>query len=107
MNKYITDESIVHGLLILAFCVDGFLHRFSVPHVIAILGVLLIHYRRDALPAIENKKGANPAAESVEYAQLKFDVEMLQEKVTQLNALIAFKTGLGIKTPQPPAQGQK
>jgi hypothetical protein len=89
-----TDEVIVHGCVLIALSVAGFMRSFNVAVVGGIIATLLIHYRRDFLP-----ERREPAKTDVNLAQVKMDIEMLQEKVSQLNALIAFKAGLAGRKP--------
>jgi len=92
-----SDEAIVHGCLILALCVYGFLRGFNFAVVFGIVAVLLIHYRRDFLPERKQTAGTQ-----VGDARFDFEFNQLKEKVNQLSALIAFKTGLAGRTPGAP-----
>jgi len=92
-----SDEAIVHGCIIVALCVAGFMRGFNIAITGGIVAILIVHYRRDYLP---HKSSLN--SKDIGFDRLAFDVEQLKEKVTQLNALIAFKTGLAGRTPGAP-----
>jgi len=84
-----SDEAIVHGCLILALCAYGFLRAFNFAVVFGIVAILLIHYRRDFLPERKAPAGLKPGD-----LRFEFEFDQLKEKVNQLSALIAFKTGM-------------
>jgi len=91
-------ESVVHLILLLCFLVAGFIQGFSFPHIVGILGVMAFHYRHDFRKAQEP-----PASRSVTETQV-WQYEELKEKISQLNALIALKTGLRPRAQEPGAQ---
>ena len=94
------DEVIVHGCLIVALCVSGFMRGFDFAIVGGILGILLIHYRTDLLPRkpVDSKQDIP--------ATIEFEMEKMKEKLNQLNAILAFR-GAASKPKQPEAQAPK
>ena len=101
MKKGIEDT--VHYTLLVAIVGEGIMNGFGFAGVIGMLGILAFHYRHDFMPKIEpheTKSSEHLDTVIKDHVELKFRVEQLQEKMSQMNAMLAFR-GLKPKQAEP------